>query len=70
MDEGERAELIEKLKAKWDSVNKRYQVLCMHTIFEGQAKGRKEKYEEELNGIEAGLEKLTVGGPVMVARGG
>ena len=69
MEEEERAELIEKLKSKWDDVNKRYQVLCMHTLFEGHQKAKKEMYEEELNKIEADLEKLTVKGPVMVSRG-
>ncbi|GMH46391.1 hypothetical protein TrRE_jg10775 [Triparma retinervis] len=67
MDEAERAELTEKLKNKWDAVNKKYQVLCMHTMFEGHSKMKKENFEKELDGIEADLEKLTTNGPVLVS---
>mmetsp|Transcript_19430 Transcript_19430/g.40551 ORF Transcript_19430/g.40551 Transcript_19430/m.40551 type:complete len:261 (+) Transcript_19430:41-823(+) len=67
MPEAERLELIEKLKTKWDAVNKKYQVLCMHTMFEGHSKMKKENFEKELNGIEADLQKLTTNGPVLVS---
>lgn len=67
MDEEERAVLIEKLKTKWDAVNKRYQVLCMHTMFEGHSKIKKENFEKELDGIEADLAKLTTKGPVLIS---
>ena len=66
MDENEREELILKLKTKWDAVNKKYQVLTMHTMFEGHRKDMKEKFEKELNAIEADLSKLSMKGPVMV----
>ena len=69
MPEEERIVLIEKLKTKWDAVNKKYQVLCMHTLYEGHQKARKEAFEEEMNGIEADLEKLTSKGPLMISRG-
>ena len=67
MDDGERVELIQKLKTKWDAVNKKYQVLTMHTKFEGHRKAAKENFEIELNNIEADLSKLTMNGPVMVS---
>ena len=64
-----RENLIEKLKSKWDAVNKKYQVLCMHTIYEGGKKAQKEGYEVEMNGIESDLEKLMKTGPVVVQSG-
>jgi hypothetical protein len=66
MNNGERLELIEKLKIKWDKVNKSYQVLCMHTIFEGNAKYTKEAYEKQMSEIESDLGKLMVNGDVMI----
>ena len=66
MDHGERDVLVNKLKTKWDAVNKKYQVLTMHTMFEGQRKERKEVYEKQMSAIEADLEKLTGHGPVMI----
>ncbi|GMI08849.1 hypothetical protein TrLO_g10182 [Triparma laevis f. longispina] len=69
MPDEERVVLIEKLKTKWDAVNKKYQVLCMHTMFEGHQKAKKEHFEKEMNGIEEDLEKLTSNGPLMISRG-
>lgn len=67
MPEEEREELIHSLKLKWGAVNKKYQVLVMHTMFEGNRKHAKESFEKQLNDIEADLSKLQVVGPVMVA---
>ena len=67
MDEEERLVLIEKLKTKWDAVNKKYQVLCMHTMFEGHSKIKKENFEKEMNEIEGDLQKLTSNGPLLIS---
>jgi hypothetical protein len=67
MDAAERDVLVAKLKTKWDAVNKKYQVLTMHTVFEGHRKEAKEDYEKQMSAIEADLEKLTGHGPVMIA---
>ena len=67
LDEEERQEIIVKLKAKWDAVNKKYQVLCMHTIFEGGKKAFKEALEKELNLLEADLSKMLTKGPVVIS---
>ena len=69
LPEDTRSVLIEKLKSKWDAVNKKYQVLCMHTIYEGGKKAQKEGFEKEMNGIESDLEKLMKSGPVVVQAG-
>lgn len=62
LEEGERLELIEQLKAKWDEVNATYQrtsvlsLAALDTI--GKVK-RKEKYEAQLAQIERDIEKLS-----------
>ena len=66
LDPQARSTLVSKLKTKWDAVNKRYQVLTMHTEFEGHKKERKEMYEKEMKEIEADLESLTGKGLVMI----
>ena len=67
MPEEEREYLVEKLKDKWDAVNKKYQVLTMYTMFEGHRKDAKEQFEKQLNALESDLMKLSCKGPVMVA---
>ena len=67
MDEEEREEVVARLKSKWDAVNKKYQVLCMHTIFEGGKKALKETMEKEMNLLEADLASMQGKGPVVIS---
>lgn len=62
----EQAELVDKLKAKWDDVNSRYQQLVHQTFFEHGRMAAKARLEGELDEIEADISKLTRG-PVAVA---
>merc|ERR1712232_144925 len=59
MDELERQELIQNLKAKWEAVNTEYQATTHLTKLDtiGKTK-RKEGYEAELSQIEKDIEKL------------
>ena len=68
LDEEERLTLIEKLKTKWEAINKQYQKLCMHTQYEGHHKERKERYEKEMDEVEQSLDTLSRG-PVMISQG-
>jgi len=65
-DEDRRA-LLGSLKAKWDSVNSKYQKMChmvkLDTV--GKVK-RKETMEKELDQIEADIKKLAARGPIYV----
>jgi hypothetical protein len=67
LPEEERTILIQKLKSKWDAVNKRYQVLCMHTVYEGNRKAAKEGFEAEMNKIEGDLNLLEHLGEIVIA---
>jgi len=59
MEETERANLIEGLKAKWEQVNTDYQGQTHLTSLDTTGKkGRKERYEAELSQIEKDIEKL------------
>jgi len=59
MDENERVNLIEGLKAKWEQVNTEYQATTHLTVLDTTGKvKRKEKYEAELSQIEKDIEKL------------
>lgn len=59
LDETERLNLIEGLKARWEQANTEYQATTHLTKLDtiGKTK-RKEKYEAELSQIEKDLEKL------------
>merc|ERR1740121_1692450 len=59
LEEDERANLIEGLKAKWERVNTEYQATTHLTKLDtiGKIK-RKEKYEAELTQIEKDIERL------------
>jgi len=59
LDENDRGELIQRLKAKWESVNTEYQATTHLTKLDtiGKTK-RKENYESELAQIEKDIEKL------------
>ena len=62
MEDEERLELIEQLKAKWDHVNKIYQKMGHNVVFDTQGKvRRKENLENELDQIEKDIETLQRG---------
>lgn len=65
----EQAELVDKLKAKWDDVNSRYQQLVHQTFFEHGRMVAKARLEGELDEIESDISKLTKG-PIAVVPGG
>ncbi|KAH9068630.1 hypothetical protein Ae201684P_004332 [Aphanomyces euteiches] len=66
MDETERLQLIDALKAKWDHVNTKYQKLCHNVSFDTQGKvRRKETLEKELTQLEKDIQILSRG-PVAV----
>ncbi|CAK4513323.1 unnamed protein product [Aphanomyces euteiches] len=66
MDETERLQLIDALKAKWDHVNTKYQKLCHNVSFDTQGKvRRKETLEKELTQLEIDIQILSRG-PVAV----
>ncbi|KAF0689760.1 Aste57867_18828 [Aphanomyces stellatus] len=68
MDDAERDNLIDALKAKWDHVNGKYQKLCHNVSFDTQGKvRRKETFEKELTQIEKDIQVLSRG-PVAVNR--
>merc|ERR1719313_340804 len=59
LPEEERVQLINGLKAKWESVNTEYQASTHLTVLDTTGKvKRKEKYEAELAQIEKDIEKL------------
>jgi hypothetical protein len=68
MSDSERMELLRSLKAKWDSVNAKYQQMChmvkLDTV--GKVK-RKEGMEKELDVLEADIKRLAQRGTVFVA---
>mmetsp|Transcript_30689 Transcript_30689/g.67226 ORF Transcript_30689/g.67226 Transcript_30689/m.67226 type:complete len:87 (+) Transcript_30689:1086-1346(+) len=62
LEEGERLELIDQLKAKWDDVNATYQrssVLSLASLDTIGKVKRKEMYEAQLAQIERDIEKLS-----------
>ena len=67
IDDTERIQILDALKAKWDLVNKRYQkmahVVQLDTI--GMVR-RKEGMEKELKQLEYDIEKLQEPGPLLV----
>jgi len=59
MDESERLQLIDQLKAKWEKVNTEYQGQTHITKLDTHGKKfRKEKHEAEMSQIEKDIEKL------------
>ncbi|DAZ96658.1 TPA: hypothetical protein N0F65_009221 [Lagenidium giganteum] len=66
MDEQERQELVQALKAKWDHVNAKYQKLCHNVVFDTLGKvRRKETFEKELAQLEKDIELLQKGSVVV-----
>lgn len=62
IDERERMELLDALKAKWDHVNAKYQKLCHNVVFDTLGKvRRKETFEKELDQLEKDIELLQKG---------
>lgn len=67
MDERERQELVNALKAKWDHVNAKYQKLCHNVVFDTLGKvRRKETFEKELTQLEKDIAMLEKGRVVVV----
>mmetsp|Transcript_20632 Transcript_20632/g.24784 ORF Transcript_20632/g.24784 Transcript_20632/m.24784 type:complete len:248 (-) Transcript_20632:561-1304(-) len=58
MEEGERMDLINSLKAKWQQINESYQKMTF-TLDTPAKRSRKEKYEEQLVQIEKDIEMLS-----------
>merc|ERR1712187_582454 len=59
LDEGERQELLSKLKQKWEVVNTEYQATAHLVKLDTVGKvARKEKHEAELQQIEKDIERL------------
>uniref|UniRef100_A0A7S1UIH2 Enkurin domain-containing protein n=1 Tax=Phaeomonas parva TaxID=124430 RepID=A0A7S1UIH2_9STRA len=67
MDELERQMLIEKLKAKWEKVNSRYQRITHVVKMERYQMRRKELMEQELSALEKQIALLGRPGPMYVA---
>lgn len=62
MDERERVELVNALKAKWDHVNSKYQKLCHNVVFDTLGKvRRKETFEKDLTQLEKDIQLLEKG---------
>eukprot|EP00968_Pinguiococcus_pyrenoidosus_P003145 scaffold184_cov316-Pinguiococcus_pyrenoidosus.AAC.43 len=66
LDELERQDLIKKLKAKWNTVNKRYQRMTHVVKLENFQKRRKETFETELSELEKQIATLSRTGTVFV----
>jgi hypothetical protein len=67
MSEAEKQELINRLKAKWDSVNAEYQKITMHVKLDTLTKvRRKEGYEQQLQELENAINRLQRSGPVVI----
>lgn len=69
MPEDERAALIQQLKAKWDTVNAKYQKITHLVVLDtaGQVR-RKETLENLLSEIEADINRLSKPGPVLLRK--
>jgi len=62
MDERERQDLVNTLKQKWASINKEYQKITHLVITDNAARAmRKTRFEEELDGLERDIKKLSRG---------
>jgi len=67
LDPADRQQLVDQLKAKWDSVNASYQRMTHMTRLDTVGKrNRKEQCEKDLKDIENSIERLTRPGPVYV----
>lgn len=68
MSDAERVDLLKSLKAKWDSVNAKYQKMCHMVTLDTVGKiKRKETMEKELDQLEADIKKLAQRGSIFVA---
>jgi hypothetical protein len=69
MNEEERQDLIDRLKAKWDLVNSKYQKICHRVMIDSLGDiRRKESQERELQQLEDDIEKLSRAGPLFVKK--
>mmetsp|Transcript_10251 Transcript_10251/g.15483 ORF Transcript_10251/g.15483 Transcript_10251/m.15483 type:complete len:264 (-) Transcript_10251:28-819(-) len=67
MDEGERRELINSLKKKWDTVNASYHKMAHKAVFDTPSEvKRKVAHEEELKQLENDIEMLSRDGPIFI----
>ena len=71
MADDERAELIEALKRKWDTVNDKYQVISHRNISTSNStKGEirwKETCEQQMAKLEKDIKRLEMPGPIYIA---
>jgi hypothetical protein len=69
LSESERLDLLDQLKAKWDTVNAQYQKITHLVVLDttGQVR-RKEKFENELQQLERDIEKLERAGTVLIRK--
>ena len=69
LEEGERLNLINSLKSKWDHVNSKFQKICHRVSIEtlGDIK-RKEAQEAELQQLEEDIERLSRPGPLYIRK--
>jgi hypothetical protein len=66
MDEGERMELIDKLKKRWDMVNASYHKMAHKAVFDTPSEvKRKASHEDELKQLENDIELLSRG-PIFI----
>lgn len=69
LDENERHELINALKAKWDHVNSKYQKICHRVMLDSLGElRRKESQEAELQQLEDDIERLSRPGPIYIKK--
>lgn len=69
LDENERQELINALKAKWDHVNSKYQKICHRVMLDSLGElRRKESQEAELQQLEDDIERLSRPGPIYIKK--
>ncbi|KAK1747742.1 enkurin domain-containing protein [Skeletonema marinoi] len=67
MDEGERRELINKLKQRWDTVNASYHKMAHKAVFDTPSEvKRKASQEDELKQLENDIEMLSRDGPIFI----
>jgi len=69
MNEDERQQLIDRLKAKWDLVNSKYQKICHRVTIDSLGDiRRKESQERELQQLEDDIENLSRPGPLLIKK--
>ena len=68
MDEGERQDLINSLKKKWDKLNSTYQKICHKNVDSLGDIKRKEEQETQLQQLEDDIQRLCRPGPLLIQK--